>query len=165
MQFRYRLTKYDPKYRDENGHYQKIEWTYFAQVGQSIGSKTLSEHEYCKVEDAYISSILSFLRESNIENLMLTNVQVGDANREIASDLRNGKICSLEEAENLFRFVLREVLWCKFEWKNVAYVHFGWDNYLYIGLPRSCPASIAYAQEQLLFVEQFDSPYLCKECT
>ena len=75
-------------------------------------------------------------------------------------DLRSGSICDLGDAENLFRMVLREQLWCKFEWQRQAYLHFGWDFYMYIGVHRSCPKSIYYAAGQGLFVEPFVSPYL-----
>jgi hypothetical protein len=160
MQFKYRVSKYNPKIRDDNGHYRKIEWTYFAQVGQTVGANAFTEQEYLKTENAYVSTALAFLQESGVDRLSLIDLQPSGPDTELVPDLRNGRTCNLQEADKLFRSVLRERFWCKFEWKTEVYVHFGWDYYMYLGIPRKCPNAIVFAEHQSLFVEPFDSPFL-----
>ena len=75
MKFHYRITKYDPQYRDENGRYTQNAWTSFHDIGKSFGSSVLSEQEYYKVENAYVSSALAFLNESGVRKLSLVDVQ------------------------------------------------------------------------------------------
>jgi hypothetical protein len=41
-----------------------------------------------------------------------------------------------------------------------VYVHFGWDYYMYLGIPIHCPNALSYAKEKGIFVEPFVSPYL-----
>jgi hypothetical protein len=57
----YRITKYDPTLRDENGRYTREEWTSFSQVGGAV-----SFEEYVRVEKAYIDTALAFLREDKV---------------------------------------------------------------------------------------------------
>jgi len=159
MKFQYRITKYDPKNRDENGRYIQTEWTSFKDVGNTFGTFVLSEQEYHRVEDAYVSSALAFLNESGIRKLSLVEVQKPNAIQLAQLELHDGGICKIEDAEELFRAALREQFWCKFEWQSEAYVHFGWDYYMYVGVSHDCPNAIAYAEGLGLFVEPFVSPY------
>jgi hypothetical protein len=54
---------------------------------------------------------------------------------------------------------LREEFWCRLETED-RFLHFGYDYYMYVGVKTTCSASITFAREVGLFVEQFDSPYL-----
>jgi len=160
MHYKYRITKYNPQNRDKNGHYLVNEWTSFSHIGQAFDSITLSEEEYYRFEDAYISSAVSFLQEAGIDALRITQLENSQAYQEARLDIRRDKTYTLTEAETLFRLVLREKIWCKFEWQDKAYVHFGWDYYMYLGVPCNCLESIRHAGQKGLFVEPFDSPYL-----
>jgi hypothetical protein len=56
------------------------------------------------------------------------------------------------------RRVLREEFWCRLEGPE-AFVHFGYDYYLYVGVPRACPEAEQATRRAGLFVESFRSPY------
>lgn len=58
----------------------------------------------------------------------------------------------------VLRGILREKYWAKLETKN-AFIHFGWDYYMYIGVPGAPKQASAYAATNGLFVEEFESPY------
>ncbi len=58
----YRVTKYNPKYRDSNGHYHNDEWTSFSCVGEEVALE-----EYLKVENSYIQSAVNFLENTSVE--------------------------------------------------------------------------------------------------
>ena len=42
--------------------------------------------------------------------------------------------------------------------RNEGFIHFGWDYYMYIGMPHPCPTAQARAAELGLYVEEFASP-------
>ncbi len=39
MKFMWRVTKYNPTFRDENGTYIKDEWTSFSDIGKKVSRK------------------------------------------------------------------------------------------------------------------------------
>jgi len=47
---------------------------------------------------------------------------------------------------------------CRLEGAD-AFVHVGWDYYMYVGVPRPCPAACRQANDLGLYVEDFASPY------
>jgi hypothetical protein len=53
---------------------------------------------------------------------------------------------------------LREEFCCRLQ-NAAGFVHFGWDYYMYIGVPHPCPTAEALALNLGLFVEELDSPY------
>jgi hypothetical protein len=148
--YQYRVTKYDPALRDENGRYRREEWISFSQVGELVPFE-----EYARVEKAYIDTALAFLREDKVGKLQ---VQGLENSKEFFTSLIEGKQLTLAELESAFRSVLREELWCRFEGKS-AFVHFGWDYYMYVGVSSDCPGARGIANELGLFVEKFRSPH------
>jgi len=62
----YRVTKYDPAFRDKSGAYTKDEWTIFKQIGETFSGVQLTSEEYERVEEAYIQAAMSFLREGGL---------------------------------------------------------------------------------------------------
>ena len=54
--------------------------------------------------------------------------------------------------------VLREEFWCRFEGQD-AFVHVGYDYYMYVAVPHAVPQAVLLAQQVGLFVEPFESPY------
>jgi hypothetical protein len=160
MVYKYRITKYSPEKRDKDGKYLGNEWTSFSDVGRTLDSKIFTEEEYYQIEDIYISVALSFLDEAGIDKLALTYLENAQGYQEPGLRLQVGGEYGLQDVERLFRLALREKIWGKFEWQNKAYVHFGWDYYMYLGVATPCPQSLSYTGEKGLFVEPFVSPYL-----
>ena len=152
----FRITKYDPKYRDRNGVFTKPDWTSFSEIGDVINGHKVTKSEYMKVEKAYIDSALHFLREANIVSLTVLGLE---NHRKAPISVTEGQTLTLHKLQTSFRNVLREKYWCRFEQEGKAYVHFGWDYYMYIGLSVNCNKSVRFAKEHGLFVEKFTSPY------
>lgn len=71
----YRVTKYNPAFRDHSGAYTKVEWTMFTQTGQTFSGVVLSSDEYERVEEAYVPSALSFLRESGLRSMRVAGLE------------------------------------------------------------------------------------------
>ena len=152
----YRITKYDPQYRDDSGVFTKPEWTMFSDIGETIGGHVVSESEYERIESAYINAALHFLNEAGIDSLIVRGLENHGG---YPTAMTEGQTLSTRELQTAFREILREKCWCCFERDGMGFVHFGYDYYMYVGVSRTCTNSIRYAEEQGLFVEEFRSPY------
>ena len=154
--FEYRVTKYNPAFRDDNGAYTKPEWTSISDIGKTFGGFEFTIEEYERVEGAYIDVALSFIKESESEYLSLRELENSQDNALPVNpdepDLSHG------ELRQLVKGILREKYWAKIS-GTLCFIHFGWDYYMYIGVYEKCEKSIALASESGLFVESFLSPY------
>lgn len=167
--FCWRITKYDPKYRDKNGFYTKEEWTSFSDIGRVFDNKIFTYLQYCQIEDAYVKSIQLFMDCLSLDSLQVTHLEkhnklepnsfCDSSMISMFESVKNDEKLSKKDIEILSRLVLRENLWCRLQANNM-FVHFGYDYYMYIGSNESCQCSIAKIQELGLFVEVYNSPYL-----
>ena len=155
MHYKYRVTKYDPKKRNENGHYQADEWTSISDIGKVFSNKLLTKEEYVNVENSYLFAIEAFLAEANISCLNISSIERGEEYNFV-----QGQTIELEKILEIARLSLREKLWCKLSLNHKAYIHFGYDYYMYIGVSRWCGNAISKAEKKGLFVEAYRSPYL-----
>jgi hypothetical protein len=155
----YRVTKYDPAFRDSRGYYTREEWTSVGDIGCSFGGVVLTPEKYHRVEDAYVAVALSFLRESGQSSLTVTSLE---NNRKYPIEFGEGSALGLEQLGPVIRLVLREKFWCRLE-GPVSFLHFGWDYYLYVGVPYPCPESQELAKQRGMFVEELPSPYKREE--
>ena len=154
--FQYRVTKYDPAFRDASGRHLRDEWISFSDIGRSFGGVPLTREEYQRVEDAYVAAALGFLRESGCDSL--TVVDLENARAHLSAPAEGAALSGPRLAEAV-RGLLREYFWCRLEGGG-CFLHFGWDYYLYVGVPSRCPQACLLASKSGLFVEEFASPYL-----
>jgi hypothetical protein len=150
----YRVTKYNPAFRDPYGGYTKEEWTIFKQVGDTFSGVTFTLEEYERVENAYVDVALAFISEGNVSAIMVR----GPENRgQQQNGFTEGNVLSFELIDPIIRRILREEIWCRLE-GNGGFLHFDWDYYMYVGVPHPCPAAEARASELGLYVEECASP-------
>ncbi|MGB0766751.1 MAG: hypothetical protein ACPGYV_03470 [Phycisphaeraceae bacterium] len=147
----YRLTKYDPRYRDASGAYTRDEWTFFAQVGREVGGRTVTLDEYEAVEAAYIRVVCAL-----VDLAAIGPYHVADPEN---APYAAGSNITLEQLSAVLRSLLREEYWCRLSDSEGYFIHSGWDFYLYLGLPNTIVAPETIAAEQGLFLEPFVSPY------
>jgi len=155
MVFQFRVTKYDPAHRDDRGAHTRDEWTSFNDIGQTIGGVVLIEAEYQRVEDAHVTAALAFLREAGVPSLAVTGLENKVA---VPLPFAEGSSLALAQVGDVLRRVMRGEFWCRLEAAE-AFVHIGYDYYMYIGVPVACPDAAALARQIGLFVESFRSPY------
>jgi hypothetical protein len=153
--FEYRVTKYDPANRDAQGAYTREEWTAVSDIGHAFAGVVLTEPEYQRVEDAYVVAALAFLRESGVRSLIIAGLE---NHAESPLPYSDGAVLSLSEAATVIRQVLREKCWCRLE-EAGAFLHIGYDYYMYVGVACPCPNAETLARQLGLFVEPFQSPY------
>ena len=150
----YRVTKYNPAFRDARGAYTGDDWTSFSDIGKSFAGVVLTEAEYQRVEQAYISTTLAFLAEGGISSLTVEELE-NPAN--LVLPVAEGSVVRVEELAEVMRPILREEFWCRLEAEG-GFVHFGYDYYIYLGVPHRCPAAERTAAELGLYAEVFAQP-------
>jgi hypothetical protein len=161
----YRITKYNPKYRDENGYYTLDEWIYFGQVGKVINGNKFTFQEYLKNENKYVESIKIILEELEINELRVLNLNttnpflnnsenlLGVENFNV-KDLIEDKILTWELIETIIRANLREFIGCELFNKKIR-INFGWDYYMYVLTDIELNLSIKKIEDIELFIEKF----------
>lgn len=157
MKNQYRVTKYNPSLRDASGAYTGCVWTSRSDIGRVFDGGMLTEAVYLEFENSYLSAMKSFLEEAGIKSLELKGLERRDIR---GDDFLCGSNLSIAQSVSFARLVLREEAWGKLVVPGKAYVHFGYDYYMYIGVPSKCERSIAIARDLGLFVERFRSPHL-----
>ena len=153
--FQYRVTKYNPTFRDVSGVYTRNEWTAFCDIGKSFNEVILTNAEYQRVESAYVSTVVAFLQESNVLSLVVCGLENYGG---IVLGFSDGSSLSLKQIEVTLPRILREEFWCKLK-ASQSFVHVGYDYYMYLGVPVVCPKAEQLAASLGLFVELFQSPY------
>ncbi|MGY0613481.1 hypothetical protein [Luteimonas sp. A501] len=151
----YRVTKYNPAHRDAGGRYSRDEWCSVHDVGRAFDGVPLTETEYLRVESAYITAALEFLRESKVATLAVHGLE---NHGEAMLSFDEGTHLSLEQVGATLGRLLQEEFWCKLEGPN-SFIHVGYDYYMYLGVPTTCPNAVELAVSLGLFVEPFQSPY------
>jgi hypothetical protein len=152
----YRVTKYNPEFRDERGlRYLPEDWTMFRQVGESFAGVILTLEEYERVESAYVDTAITFLREAGLSSITVADLE---NRRGLELSFQNGSNLPLDKVADVIRGMLQEKFWCRLEGQD-AFVHIGWDFYMYIGVPCRSIRTEQKAAELGLFVEELRSPY------
>lgn len=172
--FQWRVTKYNPDFRDENGYYTLIEeWTCPSDIGKVFNEHEFTMLEYLQAETAYIDSVIKFIEESGIDSLRVIQLQYTISEEDKTSPLyekefetmvlKEDALVNKNDIRLICKMVLRNFIWCQLYSKNNFFVHFGWDYYMYIGSNVNCLSVIEFASNNGLFVEQCVSPYYFSE--
>lgn len=158
MKYCYWITKYDPRYRDETGIYRREEWTFFAQVGRRVGGRRFTMNEYLRVEACYLEALRLLLVEAGLDHLELRALWI---RRGVPALRRWRTRTSLDVRQCLefTRLALREQVHGQLIAPRRAYVQFGWDYYMYVGLSRPTPKALEAIAGLGLFADPWPSPY------
>ena len=151
----YRITKYDPSFRDRAGAYTRDEWISVADIGRYFAGVMLTHEEYERVQGAYVEAAMAFLREAGVSALRVEGLE---NQRGHVLKFREGSLLPLEHVGDVLRRILREEFCCRLEAVG-GFVHLGWDFYMYVGVRCPCPAAQGRATELGLYVEECCSPY------
>lgn len=148
----YRICKYDPQYRAADGSYTRDEWTDYADIGKVFGGTVLTEEAYLRAERQHIACITALLRRSGVDALQISRCENGG---DVWAD---DQLVSGEALTLLLQDCLRGNCWCILTAPD-AYVHFGYDYYVYVGCLLAPDAVDAICREHGLFANPQPSPY------
>lgn len=174
LNFFYRITKYNPLFRDSNGFYIPDEWTFFAQVGQKFNGKLFTYEEYVRFENCYIDAILSFMKELGLGYIFLRNLECPDRGlvienlsglnlRLFLDSIPPLGLIRVETVPLVCRLLLRDYIGGVLLVPGVISIDFGWDYYMYIATSKLCTQAINEVVSSGLFVEEKSSPWLESE--
>jgi hypothetical protein len=170
----WRISKYDPAFRDENYVYQRDEWTSAADIGRTFDGETLDAEEYLATETAHIEAVRAFTVDASVKALTVTSFQgpseqdfeyleklsVPDGH-ELARQMRHvreGDELSGHELEGALRLLIRKVFWCRLVHEERFIVDVLEYLYVCIGTVAPSERAIARTRELGLFVEETRDP-------
>ncbi|WP_433540936.1 hypothetical protein ACQP10_04390 [Streptosporangium sandarakinum] len=175
LDYQFRVTKYDPRLRNETGAFTGDDWTSISDIGEVFDGRRLTRERYEQVEAAHVRAVELFAQESGVTDLTVRTPELHDLGPGFLlpdhvsavsgglspEDFYDGLTVSLTTGLELVRAMLREDgLWCVLEAEDRFRVAVGWDYYLYVGSHRPCSQTVDRVRELGLFVDEcFISPY------
>jgi hypothetical protein len=157
---KYRLTKYNPAFRDEFGNYRRNEWTDVDDVGRNIDGHVLTQDEFDHTINAYHHAFELFAREAGVQQLAVLDLYQGPGLEEPWQKLSEGDVLPLETALQMARHILAGgPLSARLEDTDRFYLHVGEHLYVWLGSEIPCTNAVEGSRRVGLFVEVgIDSP-------
>lgn len=149
----FRISKYDPDKRAEPG-YLESQWTSISDVGDTFDGGVLTMNEYLRVEGLHLSFIREFLSACKADVLKIEALEDHKG-----FGWENGEEIFLDGILEFSKGALREWYWAKLE-SNKAFIHFGYDYYVYVGTSLDYATVKEIAVRNKLYCEDIPSPYM-----
>ncbi|MER5326771.1 hypothetical protein [Streptosporangium roseum] len=174
LDYRFRVTKYDPRLRNESGAFIGDDWTCISEIGQVFDGQVLTRERYEQVEAAYLKAVELFAQESGITELAVRTPLFGRdfapgpllpgygpaTSGLLSEEFYDGRQVSLPEGLELVQAMLRgDGVWCRLEAEGRFSAEVGWDYYLYVNSHRPCSQAVDQAHRMELFVEEDHTSY------
>ena len=156
--FYHQVTKYNPLFRNEQGHYLLDEWTSISDIGKDFAGQRLHLDEYLAVEARYVQAVQLFFAGS--EQVSLESVETSwaedadDLLRPVCQQVVNGcRRFPYAALPDLVRLALREILWFRLvDDTGAKAVEFGYDYYMYLGYEVADPECFEKIEQLPLFI-------------
>lgn len=149
----YRLTKYNPAFRDQKGVYTKNEWTSFGDIGSTYDGAVFKEKDYLQIENNYLNAIEELLKLAQVNNLKLVQLE-NSKNFQFEIDLKVGESYQFSSVIKIAKQTLRENIWTEFKNETGEYLKFGYDYYVYLGLDYDYQQAKEVTEKYHLFLEK-----------
>lgn len=154
-----RVTKYNPLFRNEQGHYLPDEWTAISDVGSAFAGQHLYLVEYLAVEARYVQAARLFLAGS--VHVSLESVEIhwlgdtDDSLQAVYQRVENGvRTFPISDLDALVALALRECLWFRLvDDTRTKAVEFGYDYYMYLGFEVPDTECFQRIKQLPLFIE------------
>jgi hypothetical protein len=163
--FNYRVTKYNPAFRNEKGWYVKDDWVSYREIGRKFNDEILTLDAYLEIENKYIQAIIQFMKCNDITSFQVTRIQrifdpADDPNSteemiNICNNIKNRSFVSGEKIEIICKLILRKYLWCLLRNDKNMEVRFSHDYYMFIVSKSACKKAIINIEKLGLFVEEY----------
>lgn len=169
---KYRITKYDLRYRDEYGHYTRDEWTSWCDIGRTFEDRVFTKDDYITWENRYIRAIEKILHDRNIEELHIVDLEMPDVFAENTSSLAEKGLNLSEGASELYEMLvsgkrailandisavmellLRDFIWCRLCHGSETEIYTGYDYYMYYNGTELTASVIKSISDTGLFIE------------
>jgi hypothetical protein len=153
----WRITKYNPLYRDRQGSYLMDEWTCYSDIGKSFKGKEFTIQEYLRTEESYIKAVMLFMSFMKLVSLRIRflehdGLRIKKYNDDGKKEIINNEYVQGNDLKRIIRLILRNVIWCRLEAEGMS-LYFSHDLYMYITSVNPCNSVIAEIEKNGLFVE------------
>ncbi|MGJ0023233.1 MULTISPECIES: hypothetical protein [Streptococcus] len=154
-----RISKYNTKDRNEQGHYLKDDWTSISDIGKIYNGVLLTPESYYEVESSYINVLREASNLLKVDSYKLVDLDINDLNNsDLDFDIREGMNLTLEQCDRISRLILREKLWARLISSHLE-VNFGYDFYMYMSTNFKRDELKILVNKYNLFWEEGKSPY------
>jgi len=164
----FRVTKYNPKNRNEYWHYLINEWTSISDIWS-----TLTKQEYYRIENNYSNFIINLLGKFDYNFFYVLWIEkhffwkelnktkkkfIWKESKVLFKKLKKGwkyKI-NLKEIEKLIKMFLREIIWWILIWKQIE-IKIWYDYYMYIlTTDEKISKYLENIKDDVLFIEKIN---------
>jgi hypothetical protein len=141
---KYRITKYNPVFRDNNGWYHEDDWIMIWQIGDTFNGRVFTTNDYLQMEDKYWETLRYLLELSDVDLMKIVHVERADnikpfftTNKYVDTQfvekaIKLNRPIRISNIEIVVRLCLRGIIWCKLISKTKVNVSFGYDYYMYL---------------------------------
>lgn len=148
-----RFSKYDIKYRDENGYYLRDDWTSISHIGDIKEGELLTREEYERVEKNYLNTLHDIAQTVGVTHFHINGIELnGFDTDQLDFPLINGTSINLNQCLTLSQKILRNEIWCKIESEKLN-IYFGYEYYIYISFEGDLDTVKAIIKKYDLFWE------------
>ena len=173
--YKYRITKYNPLFRNDEGRYLVEDWIAVSDIGSVFNGKELTMEEYKKTEDSYIAAIKLIMEYLNIPYLRAADVirsfplemfksLINDYNElysdemmEYYSSEKGNYTLTKEKVDFFCRLLLREDIGATIYYNRKMKVFIGYDYLMGVHTSKSLEPIVPVIHKLGLFVEDFSS--------
>lgn len=169
----YRITQYNPAFRNAEGAYLYDHWTEIGDVGRTLEGELVTADKYLAVESDYIQAVAAILKENSLEYLRVVGCNPKSIKHWINKykdewfhlpefetiELQEDKKARIDEIRTICQMNLRGYCNISLEISGVFYVDFGYDMYMYVGAPNISDALRKKLDATSVFVEDSGEPY------
>lgn len=170
---KYRITKYNPQFRNDEGMYLKEDWTAISDISKVFNGKELTIESYKKSEDSYITVIHLIMEYLNIPHLKVTNITrsfsmemfkniisnyhelYSEEMIEYYSSEKNNNTLEKENIDVFCRLILREDIGSKIFYNRKVKIFIGYDYLMSIHTSKSLDSMFPLFEQLGLYVEDF----------
>lgn len=164
---RFSITKYDPRFRNELGHYQKEDWTSVSDIGEIYDNSVLTYEKYLQIEMQYIRAVFLCLDFFESKSVKITHIyKLNNLKKSVRYNeyfLYNqlnhfhldDRIKDRFAIEILLKLRLREYIGeldLLIDGKSRTEILFGFDYYMYLKTNKDISKLIPFIEKTGLFV-------------
>jgi len=172
--YKYRITKYNPSFRDYNGAYLKDDWISISEIGETFDEGELTLEQYKQTEDGYIKAIQLIMDYLSVPYLIITDVDIPEHPDEIFQkrikifrefytdemleyyfSAKNNDKLNKEKLDFHCRFMLREDIQSDVHYPRKMKVFIGYDYLMGIDTSKSLEPIFPLLKETGLYIEDF----------
>lgn len=146
----FRVTKYNPLMRTQEGFYLIDEWTSISDIGKNYNGKKFEIKEYIETEGKYIKVIVDYANFYKLENFVIRNfIKVGLSSNEIIQSFYSKELIrqyevinenmtfSIVDLPQIMKLLLREDIYGKIVGLGTRFtIEFDYDYYMYVSVKK-----------------------------